>query len=290
MIWGELMFGAARSEAQRVGRLLEGFAVAKDLQPDEDLLPLVPASGTISKLLRQAGLSRTNLAHLVARQAGVCVLLIAAVAAFGNGWWLIGVPASLLIELGLVKRAVIVRAQAFERDYTALLVSLASAVRTGSDPMQALVAARGLFPSGSVVRGELQRLHAALEGGAGEESAIGSFAASVAHPDVQLFRTAFILARREGSSLAGCLQRLTRVTRQRQSFRRKIRAAVALQKLSALGIAGCAIFIAGIQWVSNPAAVQSALADPMGVKLLSLGALLVVIGLIWMLNMSKTRI
>ena len=180
--------------------------------------------------------------------------------------------------------------EAFERDYPALLVSLASSVRAGLDPLVALISARTLFPPEGSVRRELDVFAQAIEAGAREEDALRRFGATVAHPDVVLLQNAFLIARREGASLGECLHRLARVTRQRQSFRRKIRGAVAMQRMSAIGIAGCAVVIGVFQSISNPQGIANAVADTRGVMALSFGGALVAGGLIWMIYLVRARI
>lgn len=182
------------------------------------------------------------------------------------------------------------KAQAFEKDYTALLLALASSVRTGMDPMVALSRSAELFPEQSVIHLELKKFAAQINSGSSEQESILNFASSIKHPDLPLFRTALSLAREEGSSLGDCLQRLARVTRARQSFRRKIKSAIAMQKLSAIGIAGCTLVISAIQISTNPEAIKLALAHPVGSKMIFLGVSLVVAGLIWMLRMARVRI
>ena len=116
------------------------------------------------------------------------------------------------------------------------------------------------------------------------------FAENVAHPDICLFRTSLLLARKEGASLAPSLQRLNRVTRQRQSFRRKIKAALAMQKLSSIGIAGCAVVIGVIQVLTNAQAFQEALMHPLGQKVLAAGLVLIAGGVLWMMRLSRARV
>lgn len=196
----------------------------------------------------------------------------------------------LFIELFILKNAVHKRAESFEKDYTALLLSLASGVRTGLDPLVALTRSSELFGEDSEVGHEVKLLADRIERGEREEKAVGMFGATIDHPDVRLFRAAFILSRREGSSLAECLQRLAKVTRQRQSFRRRMRAAVAMQKLSAVGIAVCTVVIGIIQVGANPTAMITAWNHPIGSKAIMAGVSLVLLGLVWMLRMTRARI
>jgi Flp pilus assembly protein TadB len=195
----------------------------------------------------------------------------------------------LIHYLTLVRKAY-TRAEAFERDYTALLLSLASSVRAGLDPLSALIDARALFPSDSEIARELAEMESSLASGRSETDVIRQFGLTIDHPDTTLFRTVLILARSEGSSLSASLQRLAKVTRQRQSFRRRIRAAVAMQKLSSVGLIVCAVTVMGCQFVANPRLLHDSLAHPLGARSLSLGLVLLTTGSLWMICLTRSRV
>ncbi len=195
-----------------------------------------------------------------------------------------------VIQYLRLKGKIAKRVEAFERDYPTFLLSLASAVRTGLDPIQAFTDAANLFSDTSELKKELLITKERLEAGSAEEAAVRNFAKTISHPDIDLFRTGFILARKEGSSLGECLERLARVTRARQTFRRKIRSAVAMQKLSAIGVGGCALLVVGIQFVSNPETFSKILADQYGRVFLAIGVCLVIGGIVWMFRMARGRV
>lgn len=182
------------------------------------------------------------------------------------------------------------RVTQFDKDYTALLLSLASSIRAGLDPLQALLRVDRLFQEESLVRKELLQLKGSLQHGKTEEEVITEFASSIAHPDVHLFRAALILARSEGSSLGMCLERLTKITRQRQSFRRKSMSAVAMQKLSAYGISGCALIIASFQLLTNTDATIKAYQHPTGKVMIFTGVGLMLVGLLWMKRLCRLKL
>lgn len=275
-------------ELERVQTLLGGYldTASVSANPAATKLNYLPAS--LQPLLVHAGIDANvfkRVALRMALAAGLVILLALAIR-----WWIIFIiPALIWLQLKQFQRKVISRAQLFERDYTALLLSLASGVRTGLDPLQALSNSAELFQPDSLVRAEILRLRSGIESGLTEDQLLREFAITIDHPDIKLFRTAFILARREGSSLAECLQRLARVTRQRQSFRRKVKGAVAMQKLSAYGIGACTIVIGIIQVTTNPQATIAAINHPMGFKVLLAGAGLVVLGVAWMISLTKSR-
>ncbi|MCI5064109.1 type II secretion system F family protein [bacterium] len=195
-----------------------------------------------------------------------------------------------LLQHHTLQQLIASRQANFDRDYAALLLSLSSGLKTGLDPLVALCRAAELFQPDSVLREELHHFEQALTDGDTEDDAIDRFGYTVRHPDIKLFRMAFKLARREGASLSLCLQRLARVTRARQSFRRKSRGAVATQKLSAFGIAGCTVLIGGIQGFSNTTAFLEACSHPTGRVVIAIGVGLVVIGIGWMLRMSQLKV
>lgn len=264
-----------RSESSKVG----------DLQTLETNPP-----SRLQQLLIKAGPSGRQILRLQLFFACCMGVGLAALVLTNNPAFLVVCMAGVLFPLFWLKRRIFVRAEAFERDYPAMLLSLSSSIRTGLDPLVALQRTKELFPATSEVGRALAAFCLDIERGLTEENAVRRFGCDVSHPDVRLFQTAFLLARREGSSLAACLQRLVKVTRNRQSFRRKMRTAVAMQKLSAMGIAGCAILIVIIQVVTNVEGIRIAMGHPVGSRMLLGGACLMVIGLLWMMRMAKARI
>ncbi len=218
-------------------------------------------------------------------------------AAIGAALSPLGVGASFLgvaffggvVQFGQARRR-FNRMESFEGDYPTLLIALASSVRAGHDPLVAMISAAELFSAESPLGAELRRFAGAIEAGSEDDVAIRDFGRSIGHPDVVLLRNAYLIARREGASLGESLHRLARVTRQRQSFRRKMRAAVAMQRLSAIGIAGCAVVIGVFQVTTNPHGVSLALSDPRGFWALCAGGMLMCAGLFWMAYLVRARI
>ena len=276
-----LLLGGAGAELKRLPGPTQS-RLAKESQSSFELFPL--------GLFHYAGYGERE------RQRYYRVLALGGLAACG-GALLLGTPVPFVIpflvyvlQRQLLEMRKQVRQSNFDRDYAALLLSLSSGLRTGLDPLVALARSSNLFDQHSVIREELLAFERALAEGASEDQALDAFGATVSHPDLPLFRMAFRLARKEGSSLSLCLQRLARVTRQRQSFRRRVKGAVAMQKLSAFGIALCAVFIGVVQAGGNSKALLDAYAHPLGRALLFTSAALIIAGIFWMLRMSKMRV
>lgn len=281
-------------DENRVRTLLGTFASAKGRSAslnsslaDHDLNQL---STWLDELAFRANLSSAQRSIYLLCVAGALILSFLTYCLSAKPIFLFFAPVICCAAYFSVKNKIIKRAENFEKDYTALLLSLASAVRSGLDPLVALTQAGQLFQTECEVSKELAALKGSIDAGVSEDQALANFASSISHPDLALFKTAFILARKEGSGLGACLQRLVKVTRTRQSFRRKVRSAVAMQRLSAFGIVICTLVIGSIQWVTNPEALKIAWNDPFGFKLLLLGFGLVICGLVWMLALTRSRI
>lgn len=281
-----MMFAELSIDRRRTQRLLKGFTAAT---ADSSGISKNVYQPWLGKIAKHAGLSQSKANKQLTHTVILFSLILIGALASGRLLLLALLPLFALVQYIMLRSRITRRMLAFERDYAAMLLSLASSIRTGLDPLVALMGLRELFSKGSEVRRELEELVARIEAGAIEEDAVREFGANISHPDIPLFTTAFILARKEGSSLSECLQRLARVTRTRQSFRRKVRSAVAMQKLSSLGIGLCTLVIGVIQFTANPQAIRTALAHPVGEKLIGLGLILVVIGIAWMYRLASPK-
>ena len=60
-----------------------------------------------------------------------------------------------------------------------------------------------------------------------------------------------------------------------------------MHRMSAFGIMLCAVFISLMQIVVNASGVRIALGDPRGAWLIGCGALLILVGGIWMTSIGK---
>ena len=288
------MFSASRHETQRAHTLLSGkdtsFSerMASSFETTEQDLP--DTKTKLNDFFVSAGYSysearKTKLFIL----AEIILLILISVTLQSIKVPIIGVI-GIFFQLLFVRQKIFTRAYDFEKDYPALLLSLATSVRTGQDPIYALKEASILFDDQSVITKELELFKKNIDKGMQEENAIRSFAKSIHHPDLYLFRLALILARREGSSLTECLRRLVKVTRQRQSFRRKIKSSLAMQRLASFAIVGCAIFIAGFQYTANREMVDKALSSPVGGIFIGVGITMITIGFIMMRLVARTKI
>lgn len=282
-----LLKGQARQKA--VLAALKSVGKAVQVKESEGVLRDEALSGLFSELVMFADESEAYRKRLLLR-----VSVAALVSACASIFVLSAAPLLLalfvyLFETRRLERKARARALSFEEDYTAFLITLSSSVKAGRDPLSALLEAEAMFSKESELSKQLLKLRRAIEKQVSESDAVLSFAESVDNPDISLFRLAFLLARREGSALSVCLERLAKVTRQRQSFRRKVKGAVALQRVSSYGICTVALVALVFQIATNLPNVKIALSSPLGVGAFSLGGLLIASGLYWMSKVAPRR-
>lgn len=179
------------------------------------------------------------------------------------------------------------RREAIDRDLPAFLTTVASSVRAGIDPIRAICDAESYFAPQSPFVSEIRKFKHCIAQGDEEAAVIEGFLVAERNVDLELFKQCLFLSRQLGGSLAEPLHRVVRVFQSRQSFRRKTRAALAMHRMSALGIALCAVVIVGMQFAVDSSRVVMTLYHPVGRVFLGGGVALIVIGVIWMLRMGR---
>ena len=103
-----------------------------------------------------------------------------------------------------------------------------------------------------------------LRFGVNEDFAIGSFAESVDHPDIELFVQAMLLSKQVGGSLSNTLERLARQARRRAQFRLQAQAAVGQQKGSVKAILGIIVLVQLILYFEMPEVILAGLRSDIG--------------------------
>lgn len=275
-----MVWGAQRDSARILRQLLVSFQRGES-EAVSSPLKFAPRFG---KTLEQARLTPRWLAQ---RAVIVTVVSSGALGIAGP------LAAAILGGAGALGVYVYVRARArshrlaIDRDLPALLTSVASSVRAGMDPLSALLGAREYFSRDTVLVEEIEKIRRGIHEGRDEEELLDGFLALYESRDGELFKGCLILSRRHGGSLADPLHRITRVVRQRQSFRRKTKAALAMHRMSAIGIALCAVAMGALQCGMNPQSLEIAFNHPIGSKILCGGLLLISTGLGWMLTMGS---
>ncbi len=125
------------------------------------------------------------------------------------------------------------RADEFSADYPVVLLATASSLKTGLTAQVALARSAKLLPNSSLVRKEMDKLIASLHRGTPQEIAVDNFAKDIRLPEVELFRSAFLLVLRDGGKLSQTLQRLALVSRDRTALRSSAATSTATMRMTA---------------------------------------------------------
>lgn len=175
----------------------------------------------------------------------------------------------------------------FSQNFPSFLLSLGTAIRCGQDPLQAMLLLKDIFPKNSYFAVELEKLDLNLRQSVREDAAIKKFADNQESTDLLMFKECFLLSRFYGGNLSDSLLRITQSVRQRQSFQRKVAAAIAMQKLAAFGILLAIIFILILQIIVNRELLLNAWSDSFGRLAILMSVALTLTGMIWMLLIGR---
>ena len=125
------------------------------------------------------------------------------------------------------------RALEFAQDYSTMLLAAASSVKVGLTPYEALERSTRLLAKNSLVRAEVETLLNKLVSGAARRETVREFAASIRQPDLELFRSAFLLVLDNGGRFAPTLARLAAVSNNRAVLIRSAAVSTASMRMTA---------------------------------------------------------
>lgn len=182
------------------------------------------------------------------------------------------------------------RFKKFDADYPQFLLSLVGLLKTGMNPIQGLDAASQGLDEASLVRSEVQIMLERLRLGVTEEKSIGSFGEDVYHPEIELFVQALLLSRRVGGNLSDTLERLAKQVRRRQYFRSSAVAAVGLQRGSIWFILAILAALQGYLFYAFPEAILGSLAHPIGWQIWQAAFIMVMVGMLWIKQVTKIKV
>jgi tight adherence protein B len=195
-----------------------------------------------------------------------------------------------LIVNAFINNRVAARFKRFDRDFPAFLLSFVGMLKTGLNPMQALEACAANLEDASLVRQEVELMLERLRLGVSEERSIGSFGEDVNHPEIELFVQSLLLSRRVGGNLSETVDRLARQVRKRQHFRASAQAAVGLQRGSIMFILGILCSLEVYLYLAWPECVITTWTDPTAAKVAQGGLTMIMIGLYWVMQVTKIRV
>ncbi len=176
----------------------------------------------------------------------------------------------------------------FEEQLPDVLGLIAGSLRAGWGVQQALelVVDEIAEPASS----EFRRVQAEARFGLPLEQALDRMAERLDSEDFRWTVTAIAIQREVGGNLAEVLDTVARTIRTRAELRRHVKALTAESRFSAVILAILPFFILGALAVVSPAYLSVMLNSVIGLFALGLGAVLLVIGLVWIFRLTKVEV
>ncbi len=175
---------------------------------------------------------------------------------------------------------------AFAAEFAPLLLATASLLRAGLSPHDALRRTAEGLPRRSTLRNEVNYLLRQCESGTSVEHAISQFARSVPLPELDMFRSAFLLATIHGGPFSATLARLARVISDRLLLIRSATSATAQMRLTGNLLLGLTPLFAALAFLQRGDTLAFLRAHPVAHSVASMGALLIFGSYLLLLHMS----
>lgn len=270
---------APKTPESRVG-LLKAPEKLSDIPLVNELLvrfgePLAP----VKRTLDESGLA-IKLGPFV--QASVAIALLVAVGVqvrFSVGWPSLaaGLIAGLL-PYWYLRFARARRLSKFEEQFPEAVELIARALRAGhAFPVGIQMVADELPPPAGP---EFKLLYDRQNYGAQMPDALRTFAERIPSLDARFFVTAVLTQRESGGNLSEVLDRLATVMRERFRIRREVRVRSAHGRITAYVLAGMPPALAGLTFINAPDQLKMLVSDPLGVRMIGVGIVLEILGIL----------
>jgi tight adherence protein B len=254
-----------------------------------DVLAAIPRSGSLDRLLQQAGASQT-LAVLLATSTLLALVGMVVAAALG-WWWQWVLLAGVLFALAPVLRLRWLRARRLEKIGAQLpdtLDLISRALRAGHAFSSALsmVGSQAQEPIAS----EFKTTFDEINFGISTKQALLNLANRVPLTDLRYFVIAVSIQLETGGNLAGLLGILATMIRERFKLLNKIRVLAAEGKLSAYILVALPFVVAGAIQVLNPKYMGLLFSDPAGFNIVVTALVMMALGVLLLWRLTKIRV
>jgi len=124
------------------------------------------------------------------------------------------------------------RDKVFIEEYPSVLLATASNLKAGLSVYSALERAIQLLDDGSVTKAEIKQLLEKVSRGVPKEEAVRDFATDIRLPELRLFKRAFLLVLVHGGKFSRTLERLSEVSRDRDSLIKSAQVSTASMRMT----------------------------------------------------------
>lgn len=271
---------------------------ATEALPEDLLLPLTTARGT-GPIARFDAWFERMIAETDTRFSALSAILcmLAAGLLIGGGlfvWRENLLLAAAGLAVGVLGVGIVFyylryqRLQKIDQQLPEVLDFIARTVRAGETLDQGIemVGDTSLEPTASEMRICAKQLQLGLS----MEATLRSLTQRVPLMELRLFAAALLLQRRSGGSLAMTLERFAKALRERHAYRRQLRVATASSRWAALVIVGASLGMLVYLFGWQPDYIRQFLDSRMGQIVFAIAIVLQVIGVLWVLALTKAEV
>ena len=281
------MSAGAHGENEQLSILKQRFL--SESPTIERLLLQVPRIHTMDRILEQSGIG-WSVAKLLTYTC-ISVIAVILLGQFLHFPWLLTFVVCLFvatIPLTIVLRARTKRFKQFEIQLPEVADLISRSLRAGHAFSSAIQMVGDEMPD--PVATEFRITFDEINYGMGMNDALQNLAIRVPLTDLRYFVIAVLIQRESGGNLAEILGNISKIIRDRLNLYAQIRVLSAEGKMSAW-VLGLLPFAVGLVIsIINPEYMNTLFTDPVGLKMVSFAAVMVVIGIIWMRNIIRIRV
>ena len=255
----------------------------------ERLLLQVPRIHTIDRILEQSGIG-WSVAKLLTY---TCVAVIATIL-FGMvlhfPWFVTFVLCVMvaIVPLMMVLRARTKRLKQFEIQLPEVADLISRSLRAGHAFPSAIQMVSEEMPDPAAT--EFRITFDEINYGIGMNDALQNLAIRVPLTDLRYFVIAVLIQRESGGNLAEILCNISKIIRDRLKLYAQIRVLSAEGKMSAWVLGLLPFAVGSVISILNPKYMHALFTDPVGIKMVSVAAVMIVVGIIWMRNIIRIRV
>jgi tight adherence protein B len=254
----------------------------------ERLVASAPRAEHVKRLIAQGGLAWTAETFFAA--TAVC-FFIGFFVALVFVWWVVAVGvgvAAAFLPFTHLSRQRNKRLRSFETQFPETLDLISRALRAGHAFGSGLkvAAEEGPEPMASEFRLATEEINFGLA----LPQALLNLADRVPLADIRFFVTAVLIQRETGGNLTEILANISALIRERLRLLANVRVLSAEGRFSAWILIALPIFAGGAILVLNPGYLTVLVIDPLGKRILTGGAILMFLGVVWMRRMVRIRV
>ncbi|MCW2961428.1 MAG: type secretion system protein [Thermoleophilia bacterium] len=180
------------------------------------------------------------------------------------------------------------RRRRFEEQLADVLQAISSSLKAGHSFNQSINAM--VKDSPAPTSEEFQRVMAEARLGMPIEAALQAMADRMGSPDFEFAVTTVNIQRTVGGSLADILEMVGDTVRDRQQFRKKVKALTSMGQMSAYVLLAMPIFIGGVITLMSPSYMAPMFTTPMGHMMLAAGAVSMILGYVACMKVVSVKV